>query len=74
MEKISLRKILIIIAVIIMLVHRKAIFEFFGKVFQWFAESLDFMRAFPPGARAAIAYLTIILVVVIVFKTINKNF
>lgn len=74
MEKISLRKILIIIAVIIILARRKTIFEFFDKVLQWFAESLNFMRAFPPGARAAIAYLTIILIVVIVFKTINKNF
>jgi len=74
MPKISLTKIFAAIIGIIVLLHLKEIFEFIGNICEWFARSLRFMRHFPPGAQAMIAYLTIILVIVLVFKTINKNF
>jgi len=74
MPKLSLVKIFAAIIGIILLLHLREILEFIGTVYEWFAESLEFMRHFPDGARAAIAYLTIILVIVIVFKTIDKHF
>jgi hypothetical protein len=74
MPKLSITKIFAAIAGILILLHLRNIFEFIGSIYEWFARSLRFMRHFPEGAQAAIAYLTIILVIVIVFKTINKNF
>jgi hypothetical protein len=74
MQKLSLTKIFAAIAGILILMYLRNIFEFIGDICEWFARSLRFMRHFPEGAQAAIAYLTIILVIVIVFKTINRNF
>jgi len=74
MPKLSLTKIFTAIVGIIILLHLRGILEFIGSIYEWFAEGLQFMRDFPEGAQAAISYLTIILVIVIVFKTINKQF
>jgi len=73
MPKLSLTKIFAVIIAIIVMLHLREIFEFIGTICEWFAESLRFLRHFPEGAQAAIAYLTIILVIVIVFKNINRN-
>jgi hypothetical protein len=74
MPQISLTKIFAAIVGVIVLMHLENIFEFIGNICEWFTRSLRHMRNFPPGAQAAIAYLTIIMVIVIVFKTINKKF
>lgn len=72
MPQISLTKLLIFIAAITILCHLNDIGRFIAPVYWWFAESLGFMRNFPEGARAAIAFLTIIWLIMIVCKTINK--
>jgi hypothetical protein len=75
MEKeLSLTKIFMAIFGFIVLLHLKEIYSVIGNIYEWFAESLEFMRHFPRDAQAAIAFLTIILVIVLVVKTINKQF
>jgi len=72
MPKLSLTKIFTAVVGIIMLLHLRGIFEFIGSVYEWFADSLTFMRDFPEGAQAAIAFCSILLAAVLIFKTVNK--
>ena len=50
------------------LIHRKQITGAIESIYFWFAESLDGMRSFPSGARAAIAFLSIVALVTLVFR------
>jgi hypothetical protein len=72
MDKLSPKKILTFITVIVALFHIREITELLAPIYRWFAESLGQMRHFPPGARSAIAFLTIILIVMVALKSINK--
>ncbi len=72
MPQLSLTKLLIFITAIIALCHLDDIGRFIAPVYWWFAESLSFTRNFPEGARAAIAFLTIIWMITIVCRTIGK--
>jgi len=72
MPKLSLTKIFATIIGIIVLLHLQDIFEFIGNIYEWFARSLRFMRNFPEGMQAAIAFCSILLVVVFIYKTVNK--
>ncbi len=72
MPRLSLAKIFLCIVGVIALAHLKNILECIGLVYEWFAESLGFIRDFPEGAQAAIAMLTIIWIVTIVCKAIGK--
>ncbi len=72
MPKLSLIKIFAAIVGIIVLLHVKNILEVIGHIYEWFARSLRFMRNFPQDAQAAIAFCSILLVAVLIFKTVNK--
>ena len=72
MPKLSIAKIFLCIAGVIALAHLKNILECIGLVYEWFAESLGYIRDFPEGAQAAIAMLTIIWIIMIVSKAISK--
>ena len=72
MDKLSLRKIAAIIIGIIALCNLKEILRAFGRIYEWFADSLWAIRDFPEGAQTAIAILLIVLVVVLIAKAMNK--
>jgi hypothetical protein len=61
-----------LVVVIIVLANLKVISKTFQSIYQWFAESLDGLNNFPEGAKAAIAFCSVLLVVVMVFKLIQK--
>lgn len=73
MEKLSLKKIGAIIVGIIALCHLKEILGAFGQIYSWFAESLEPIRDFPEGARAAIAFCTLLCMAVLVNQSFNKK-
>ena len=73
MQNLSLKKISIAIVGIIALFHLDEILDFIRAVFHWFGDSLALMHNFPDDAQAAIAFCTIILIVVIISKTINRK-
>lgn len=72
MPKLSLKKIFVLIVGIIALAHLGQILKTFGEIYNWFAESLEPIRDFPEGAQVAIAFLSLLLIAVFVFRTINK--
>jgi len=72
MPTISLKKIFTAIAGILILVHLKNILRAIQPVYFWLCDSLDGLRDFEEGAQAAIAFLSLLLIAVFVFKTINK--
>jgi hypothetical protein len=74
MPQLSLKKILTAIVVIIILVHLGEILDNIEAIRHWFVDRLRFVDDFPDGAQAAIAFCSILLIVVIVFKTINRRF
>jgi hypothetical protein len=71
MPSLSLTKIFIAIIAVIILLHLKNILGVISQIYEWFSESLSFTRDFPEGMRAAIAFCSILLVMVYIFKTIN---
>lgn len=72
MQKLSLIKIFTFIIVVILLAYLKAISSFFGSICSWFAVALDGLNNFSKGAQTAIAFTSVLLVVVLIFKHINK--
>lgn len=65
MKKNGSTKIFAFIVIVILLVNLKSIHG-------WFATSLSGLNNFPEGAQTAIAFLSIIWVVVMIFKIVNK--
>lgn len=61
-----------IIIVIIVLINIKAISNFIKSMCSWFASSLNGLNHFSPGAQTAIAFTLTILVLIMVFKLIQK--
>ena len=61
-----------LIVLIIVLVNAKPISKAFHSMAEWFTESLDGLNDFSPGAQTAIAFTSIVLVIVVIFKSINK--
>jgi hypothetical protein len=68
MPKLSLNKIIAATIAIMVLINLRNILTFFEPLFFWFQDSLDGLYDFPEGAQTAIAFLTIILVIVLVTK------
>jgi len=61
MPKFSLKKILVIVAVIMALTHLPQIVDAIEPVYEWFCDSLSVIREFPQGMQAAIAMGLIVL-------------
>ena len=65
MKKLSSTKILAVIGIVILLTNLKSIHG-------WFATSFNGLNNFAEGSQTAIAFTSILLVVVMVYKSINK--
>ena len=74
MQNLSLQKIFLAIVGIIALCHLDKILDAIGAIYCWFGDRLAFIDDFPDGAQAAIAFSSILLIVVIVYKTMNRKF
>ena len=72
MKKLSSRKIAIFIVIVMVLANLSSIFKLFGVMLVWFGKSLNGLNQFPEGAQTAIAFLSIVLVAVMIYKSINK--
>lgn len=70
--QISLKKIAFAVIGVITLFHLEAVFEMLNRITNWFAEGLEPIRDFPEGARAAIAFMSILLCLVVLLKIFNK--
>jgi hypothetical protein len=73
MPTLSLKKIFTAIIGILILIHLKDFLRAVQPAYLWLCESLAEFRYFPRGAQAAIAFYTIILIIVLIFKWLNKN-
>jgi hypothetical protein len=71
-SKLSLKKLFLAIVGLIVLFHIKDVLRVVRQILNWFSESLSFINDFPEDAQAAIAFCSILLIVVIIFKTVNK--
>lgn len=71
MPTLSLKKIMLAILGVIALVNLNEILNALAPVLEWFRNSLFGLYEFPRGAQTAIAFLTIVLIVVIIAK--HKN-
>jgi len=72
--KLSLTKIFIFIAGVILLINLKDIFKIIKTIHVWLAKSLDGLNQFSEGAQTAIAFTSILLVVVMIYKLIERRF
>jgi hypothetical protein len=73
MRKLSLTKILTFIVIVMMLGNLSSVLKVFGVMIGWFGKSLDGLNQFPEGAQTAIAYLSILLVAVMIYKAITNK-
>ena len=73
MRKLSLTKILTFIVIVMMLGNLSSVLKIFGVMIGWFGKSLDGLNQFPEGAQTAIAYLSILLVAVMIYKAITNK-
>ena len=71
MPPLSLNKIMTAIMFIVILWHLKSILHYLEPVFVWLSSSLQGLYDFPAGAQTAIAFLTLILIVVLIVKHHN---
>ncbi len=69
---ISLGKIASAIIGIMILFNVKNILQWLEPVFEWFGDSLYGLYDFPQGMQTAIAFLTIVLIVVLFVKHFSK--
>lgn len=72
MPTLSLKKIFLAIAGIMLLIHLKDILGAIQPAYSWFGESLARIRDFEEGAQAAIAFYSIIFVIILIFRWFNK--
>ena len=72
MKRLSPTKILTFIVIVAMLANLSSVLKVFGVMLGWFGKSLDGLNQFPEGAQTAIAYLSILLVAVMIYKS-NTN-
>ena len=73
MPKFSLKKILVIVAVILALTHLPQIVHAVEPIYEWFCDSLSVIREFPQGMQAAIAIGLLLLIFVTVTKFYLKK-
>jgi len=73
MPTLSLKKIFTAIIGILILIHLKDILRGVQPAYFWLCESLDGIRDFEDGAQAAIAFYLILLIIVLIFKWLNKE-
>ncbi len=72
MKKLSTTKIFAFIVIVMLLVNLSSVFKLFGTILVWFGKSINGLNQFPEGAQTAIAFLSVLLVVVMIFKIVNK--
>ena len=72
MKKMSSTKIFTFIVIVIILANLSSIFKVFGIMLVWFGKSLNGLNQFPEGAQSAIAFLSVLLLVVMFFKLMQK--
>lgn len=72
MKKFRLRNNATVIIVILLLVNLKAILNSVRSMCNWFATSLDGLNNFSEGAQTAIAFTSILMVIVMIYKFIQK--
>ena len=73
MPTLSLRKIFTAIIGILILIHLGDILRTLQPAYFWLCESLEGITYFSRGAQTAIAFNMILLVIVLIFRGINKN-
>ncbi len=73
MPTLSLKKIFTAIIGILILIHLKDFLRAVQPAYLWLCESLSEFRYFPRGAQAAIAFNLILLIIVLIFKWLNKE-
>ena len=71
-QRLSLTKVIIVITGIVMLFHLEKVGEVMEPAMEWFQDSLYGLYNFPPGAQTAIAFLSILAVIVLVYRHIHK--
>ena len=72
MKKLSPTKILTFVVIVMVLANLSSVLKIFGFMLVWFGKSINGLNQFPEGAQTAIAFLSILLVVVMIFKIVNK--
>lgn len=73
MPPLSLNKILIAVLGFLALAHLKEIFIALAPVGWWFHDSLMGLYDFPRGAQTAIAFLSLVLVIVLIVKHLERK-
>ena len=73
MPQLSIKKILQFIVVIIVLVHLKSLMQCIKPALSWFTQSLSGLNDFPEDGQTAIAFLTILLVLFMIFKLLHRS-
>jgi len=68
MPPLSLKQIFLAILGILALIHRTEIFEALEPIGWWFRDSLFGLYDFPRGAQTAIAFLSLVFLVVAIVK------
>lgn len=72
MQQISLKKIFVLIAGVIALLHLGEILDCIRGIFRWFGDRLAGFNRFPDDAQTAIAFCTLIAIIFIVLKAMKK--
>ena len=73
MNNISFKKILIVFGIIFLMSRTKQILSFFSEIFNNDMLSLEPIRDFPDGARAAITVALYGLIFVVIWKLVLKK-
>ena len=72
MKKLSAKKITAMIVAAILLLNLRAILAIFRATCEWFATSLAGLNDFPDGAQTAIAFTTLLLIAILIFRLVKK--
>ncbi len=73
MPPLSLKKIFTAIIGVLILIRLGDILRAVQPAYLWLCESLAELRYFSRGAQAAIAFNTILLIIILIFKWLNKE-
>lgn len=72
MKKLSSTKIFAFIVIVMLLANLSSVLKLFGAILVWFGKSINGLNQFSEGAQTAIAFLSILLVAVMIYKSVNK--
>jgi type II secretory pathway component PulF len=73
MPQLSIKKIMQFIVLVIVLMHLKTLLQGVKRALSWFTQSLSGLNNFPEGGQTAIAFLSILLVVFMIFKLLHRS-